>query len=180
MLVAGFLLELPYALYSISLSLSTSGLRFRTVATPNCQNNFFLSLQPQFHVCTANKPHESTCFLPTPYLPTTGVLPSALPLLPNSYHASAPVSQCLSIPISSWPNQNITVHETRLLASHCDVDVHSHNIGSNLVFKLDRARHEVNGRMVVDGMARAWFLRFLMSSFMYLAIYQLYLVLLIS
>lgn len=87
----------------------------------------------------------STCFLPTPYLPTTGVLPSALPLLPNPYHASAPVSQCLSIPISSWPNQNITVHETRLLASHCDVDVHSRNIVGNLVFKLDRAGHEVNG-----------------------------------
>ena len=83
----------------LALSLSTSGLCFRSVATPHCQTNVFLSLLPQFHVFTTNKPQASTHFLPT-YLPAyqqhTPICAASPP-----HHASTPGSQHLSIPISA-------------------------------------------------------------------------------
>ena len=117
----------------LALSLSTSGLCFGTVATPHWQTTFFLFLGPEFHICPTNKQQASTRFLPT-HLPAYHWRTPICPASPSRL-ACPPSSQHLSI-----PDQKITVHPTRPLASHRDVDIHSRNVVSNLVFELEQGR----------------------------------------
>ena len=103
------LVGMPY----IALRLSTSGSCFGTVATPYCQTNVFLSLLPQFHICTTNKPQARTCFLPT-HLPAYHQRAPICPASPP-HHASTPGSQHLSIPVSavgipSWCGYSLLQH----------------------------------------------------------------------
>ena len=98
------LIGMPY----IALRLSTSGSCFGTVATPHCQTNVFLSLLPQFRVCTTNKPQARTRFVPT-HLPA--YVPPACTHLPclsspscQRTRLSTPVNTCLCCghPIVTW------------------------------------------------------------------------------